>query len=283
MSPLEGRLPRDHRGDAARAPNEELRDLAGAVMAKGATEPLGLYVFRADEPGAELSKSVERMVYEEDFGAASESLDEEFAPYEKSMLLVCILDHRLRRPVGTLRLIFPSPVGLKVLNDFEAVWGRPASTLFAQAGFEYEPGRTFNIASLAVAPNYRRAAFQGLVTMSLFQSASQIGLRSEMSWFLATLYVPVLRMLQWKFHRPFSEFTGVEPRSFPDREPGASLPAWGNLHAWHARLRERDQVLHDIMVRGVGLDPVVHLPDWDATADLVRSLTAPPDLRLHLR
>ncbi|HUZ08877.1 MAG TPA: hypothetical protein VMU76_01800 [Acidimicrobiales bacterium] len=262
---------------------DRLREIATEVIGAHATEPMGLYVFRPEEEAAALPQFVAGTVFDETFGANPELLNQEFSRYDHASVLVCVLDHKRRLPAGAMRLIVPSESGLKTINEIEPIWGRPYTELFADAGIVYDPPRTWNLATLAVAPDYRLPAFQGLITLALVQASSMIAARCDMLWTVATMYVPVLRMLQWKLHRPLTEFPGVEPRSYPYHNEAAGLPVWGRLYDWYGRLAERDKVLYDIMVRGTGIEPMVRAADWERAADQVREITSLANLRLHLR
>ncbi len=260
---------------------DSLRSLAQAVIGD-ATEPMGVYAFRPEEPGAALALSVEQTVFEEAIGdTAAAVLADEFAPYDHASLLFCVLDQHRRLPAAMLRLILPSKAGLKSLNDLRPTWGMSAQELFAASEFDFDPNHTWDVATLAFGPEYRAAAFQGMVTMALCQSISMLGSKIGFPWSIALLHVPVLRMLQWKLHRPFNEFEGVEPRPYLDSP--ASLPAWMHLPEWHRRLADRDPVLFKMMTEGTGLEPAIRPPDWDKAAELAAEVSALADLRLHLR
>ena len=261
---------------------DRLREIATEVIGANASEPMGLYVFRPEEEGAALPQFVAGTVFDEAFGADPELLNHEFSRYDHASVLVCVLDHRRRLPAGAMRLIVPSETGLKTINEIEPIWGRPYTELFDAAGIVYDPPRTWNLATLAVAPDYRMPAFQGLITLALVQASSMIAARCDMLWTVATMYVPVLRMLQWKLHRPLTEFPGVEPKGYPYHNEAAGLPVWGRLYDWYGRLAERDKVLYDIMVRGTGIEPMVRPADWERAADQVRVITSLANLRLHL-
>ena len=262
---------------------DRLREIATEVIGAHATEPMGLYVLRPEEEAAALPQFVANTVFDEAFGADPEMLNHEFSRYEHASVHVCVLDHKRRLPAGAMRLIVPSEAGLKTINEIEPIWGLPYTELFDAADIVYDAPRTWNLATLAVAPEYRMPAFQGLITLALVQASSMIAARCEMLWTVATMYVPVLRMLQWKLHRPLTEFPGVEPKSYPYHNEAAGLPVWGRLYDWYGRLAERDKVLYDIMVRGTGLEPMVRAADWDRAADQVREITSLANLRLHLR
>jgi|GEM_PF-528271 len=258
--------------EAGLACTEELRDLAASLVDPSASEALGLYVFRPDDEGAALPLGIARAVFQETFGAPPGVFDQEYAPYHDASLLICVLDHKRLVPAGMIRLILPSASGLKTLNEIEEVWGRSAQEVLAGAGLEYDPARLWNLGSLVVAPEYRTAPFQGLVTLALVQASSIIGSRCGVPWWVATLHVPVLRMLQWKLHHPFHEFAGLEPRTHPRTYQTMGCPVWGDLPAWWARLEARDPVLHGIMARGTGLEPMVRPADWDRAVETARSI-----------
>jgi hypothetical protein len=275
----------DNTGEPARSAAhyelENLRALATSVIGDAA-EPMGVYAFGPGEPGATLALSVEQTVFDEAIGDTGAALvADEFAPYDHATLLFCVLDHHRRLPAAMLRLILPSRTGLKSLNDIAPTWGISAAELFAANHFDYDPDHTWDVATLAIGPEYRAAAFQGMVTMALCQSISMLGTELGFPWSIALLHVPVLRMLQWKLHRPFNEFDTVEPRPYLDSP--ASLPAWMHLPEWHRRLADRDPVLYKMMTEGTGLEPAVRPPDWRQAAELAAEVSALADLRLHLR
>ena len=284
-------MPRSHQHPSGGVPGrprsaedealDALREVASSLIPRSSKQPMSLYLCRPEDPTATLPLHVERSVFEESLPNAAELLVDEFGPYEHATLLLCVIDQHRRLPAAMLRLIFPSTQGLKTLNDLEPIWGEPGAELYERTGIEYESAHTWDIATLAIAPEYRAAAFQGVITMALCQTISVLGLRCEFTSSVAVLHLPVLRMLQWKLHRPFSEFSDVEPRPYLDSP--ASLPVWMRLADWHERLFERDRVLYDIMTTGTGLESVVRPPDWEGAAELAAEVSALADLRLHLQ
>jgi hypothetical protein len=258
-----------------------LREVAAELIPRGAKQPMGLFLCRPEDPAAALPLHVERSVFEETIANAADLLVDEFGPYDHATLLLCVVDQHRQLPAAMLRLIFPSTQGLKTLNDVAPIWGAPAGELFERSGLEYDSAHTWDIATLAIAPEYRAAAFQGVITMALCQTLSVLGTACQFTDSVAILHLPVLRMLQWKLHRPFLEFAGTEPRGY--LESPASLPVILRLADWHERLAERDHVLYEIMTSGSGLEPVVRPPDWDRAAELAAEVSALADLRLHLQ
>ena len=201
----------------------ELRYLTEQVMPADAVEPFGAYLFRGDEPGAELGRHVERAVFLEAFGNTPELLAEEYGPYEASSVFICVVDQIRKLPVGVMRVLLPSARGVQEPDDFETVWGNPAPPLVARSGVAFDPDRTWDIATLAVAAEYRGAATRGLVSMGLYQTLTLTARRSGIDWFVAILDLPVFRMIRWKLRMIFAGYEGVGAQ--PYLGSAASMPA----------------------------------------------------------
>jgi hypothetical protein len=245
----------------------ELRRLTEQIMPPGATEPFGAYLFRGDEPGAELGRHVERAVFLEAFGNTPELLTQEYGPYEASSAFICVVDQLRKLPVGVMRVLLPSAEGFKSLNDFEAVWGNPAPPLVARTGAAFDPDRTWDIATLAVAAEYRGAATRGLVSMGLYQTLTLAARRSGVDWFVAILDMPVFRMIRWKLRMIFAGYEGVGPK--PYLGSAASMPAWCDVVDAERHLAATDRDLHAILVQGIGLEAALRPVDLACADRLV--------------
>jgi len=259
----------------------DLRQIAEGLTPSDCKQPFGVYVFRPDQPEAALPLHIERTVFEEAFGNSPELLAAEYGPYDFASVLICVVDHRRRLPAGMMRIIVPSNAALKSLHDITAVWGVPFTELYRRTSIEYLPAITWDIATLAVAADYRGVAASGLVGMALYQALSMVSERCGIEHLVTILHLPVLRMIQWKFHKPFTLFKGVEAKRYLDSP--ASLPVVLERQVWYAHLSSVDPTLHEIMCDGVGLEPVVRQPEWDVTSALFEAVTELTDPRPHLR
>lgn len=237
----------------------DLRRLTRQVSSPGATEPFGAYLFAHDEPGAELGRHLEREVFLEAFGNTADQLADEYGPYERSSLFVCVVDHLRSRPAGAMRVLLSSAAGFKSLNDIQRVWGEPAAALAERSGLVINPDTTWDIATLAVAPEYRGAAGRGLVTMGLYQTLTLAAHACGTEWFVAILDLPVFRMLRWKLHLIFAGYKGVEP--MPYLGSVASIPAWCHVPAAAQHLAVVDPDLYSIVCEGIGLEAGVRRVD----------------------
>ena len=252
----------------------ELRRRAGALAAAGSPAPLGVYLFRATDPAAELARHVERVVFMETFGNTPELLTKEYAPYDDASVFLCVVDHLRRVPAGTMRIVLPSPAGFKTLDDAPPVWGEPVTAMAARTEIDIDLARTWDIATLAVAPEYRGKAAMGLVSMGLYQALAMATTRCGIAWLLAILDVPVFRMIRWKLRMPMAGFKGVTAR--PYLGSPASMPVWCNVGDTERRLAVSDPDLHDLYFKGVGMEPALQPLDLVATTGL---LVEPPLVR----
>jgi hypothetical protein len=237
----------------------ELRHLASSVRAPGAAEPFGAYMFRHDEPGAELGRHVERGVFLEAFGNTPELLHEEYQRYERSSVFIVVLDHLRNVPAGAIRVIVPSRAGFKSLDDIEPVWGVPARDLVERTGIALDPNKTWDVATLAVEPEYRGTLARGLVTMGLYQSLVLSARACGIDWLIAILDMPVFRLLRWKLRMVMVGYKGIGP--LPYLGSAASLPAWCDLVDAQRRYLETDLNLHGVIFEGVGLEPALRRVD----------------------
>src|SRR6185436_16759380 len=139
------------------------------------TQPFGVYVSRFDEPGAELGRFVERGVFLEVFDNTPEQLAHEYDQYEPGSVFITVVDHTRRVPAGTMRVLVPSPAGFKSLDDATVGWRVPRRELLARVDDAWDLDRVWDLATLAVAPEYRGEAALGLVTQALLQTLTMLG------------------------------------------------------------------------------------------------------------
>lgn len=245
----------------------EVRRLTRQVIAPGADEPFGAYLFCGDDPGAALGRHVERTVFLEASGTTPEMEAEAYDPYEPSSAFICVIDQLRGIPVGAMRLVLPSSVGFKSLNDIESVWGQSAEALMGRTGLKVDLDKTWDIATLAVIPDYRGKATRGLVLMGLYQTLTLAARDCGIEWFVAILDMPVFRMIRWKLCLIFAGYEGVCP--MPYLGSAASIPAWCDVVEAERRLAETDQDLHAILVKGIGLEPAMRRADLTRADRLV--------------
>ena len=250
----------------------ELRQIAEELIAeRRPREPFGLYVARSDELAAELGRHVERTVFHETFGDTPALLSAEYDRYEPASVFSVVIDHRRLVPAGTMRVIVPAGDAFKSLDDITRIWGESVEEVLGRVDTSWDRERMWDLATLAVSPEYRGEAALGLVTQGLVQSLTMVGQRCGVLRFVAILDLPVLRMLQWRMGRPFERFPGLDFRPYLGSR--ASGVVWGEGATWQRRLSAADPALHDLLFSGRGLEAVLSIPDWDEAAALVAGVS----------
>ena len=256
---------------AALLRDRELRALTRDVMAPGATEPFGAYLFTSDEPGADLGRHVERSVFFQAFGDTPEVMAGEYASWEPTSFFICVIDHLRAVPAGMMRVIVPSARGLKTFEDIERIWGVSVETLARDTNITLDPMNTWDIATLAIDPGYRTGAVGGLVGMGLYQTIALAARGFDVRWVVAVFDMPVFKLLRLKLRMMFEGFAGLEP--MPYLGSPASIPAWCDVLAAERYLAERDPDLHAIMERGVGLEAGLRRVDFEASEPFLAMVT----------
>ena len=257
---------------------EELRELATPVVeaAGNPEEPFGIYVFTADQPEAELARHVERTVFDETFGNPRELLDAEYAPFEDSTVFYCVIDHRRRLPAGMMRIILPSTRGLKTFQVIEEAWGQDVTAVLERTGVEWDQDLAWDVTTLAVAGEYRGKSTDGLISLGLYQTLVRSALEGGARWHVTILDMKPLELIQTFTHGAFFGFEGLEPRSYLDSP--LSVPMFVDYEEWVPRILEADPATHDLLIRGIGIEPAMRPPSW---APLLRALgkePAPPSI-----
>ena len=243
----------------------DLRDLADHVIVaegRGST-PFGLYAIPGRDPAADLGRAIEIEVFQEFFDNSPELLHEEYAPYDDNSLFLVVLDHRLRRPAGVLRILLPHGP-MKSFDDIARGWGESTEEVIARTRPTMDRSTMWDIATLAAMPDYRGSSTNGLITLSLYQGLAILGTQNDVKWVLAILDIVVLDLIQKMISRPFHPFTGLEPRRYLDSP--SSLPVFLEAEDYQPRLALTDPNMYEILFDGTGLEAAVSTPDYRRSA-----------------
>jgi hypothetical protein len=234
--------------------------------------PFGAYVFAYDEPGAAIAHALEQEVFLESFGNTPAQLAFEYGAYESSSVFFCVIDHRRATIAGMMRMILPTPngPGLKSLVDLEKGWGRPPAELFADAGLAFDPGSTWDIATLAVGREYRSAATLGLVSQGLYQSFVRTAMAVGVDSLVMILDHIVFRTLKLRVRVPFVALGDGRPYL----GSSSSVPTAIQLTGWRKSLSSDPEML-GIIFDGLGIEPALTPIDLDRAMSCVSRLSPP--------
>jgi hypothetical protein len=245
--------------------HEELRNYGLELFERAGrpAQPFGLYVIPATDPAAELARFVEREVFLECFGNSPELLRDEYAAYEESTVFVCLLDHETCLPAGMMRLILPSDAGFKSLDDIERAWGQTVPDVWERTGLKPDASSTLDIATIAIMPDYRGDATEGVLTASMLQALGRFVRGLDLRWVVTIMDTAVLAHLQPLSCFFWHTYVGLEPMSYLDSPE--SIPVYGDLVEYFPRLERDDPAMYRMLFHGLGLEAIVGQPDWPAT------------------
>ena len=243
-----------------------LRERCAALVERSdSSTPFGTYVLSSTDPAAELGREVERVVFDEFFSNTPEMLAEEYGPYEAGSMFLCIVDHRRLVPAGVMRVVVPSPCGLKSLDDISRVWEQPTEEVIARAADPFDRQSCWDIATFAITEEYRGAATEGLVSLALYQALMMCSLARGIGWYVAVMDTKVLDAISARIADPFIPFPGLAPKNYMDSP--ASVPVYVDIPAFEGRLADREPPIHEILFAGTGLESAVSTPDWAVAAE----------------
>ena len=238
-----------------------------------ARQPFGAYIFRADEPGADLGRHLEQAVFLEAFGNTPDLLAKEYGRYETDSLFICVIDHLRGVPAGVMRVICPSRPGSRASTTSEPVWGEPAEAHARAHRHGARPSAHLGHRHASPSPTaYRGRRLQGLVSMGLYQTLTLAAFRCGIEWFVAILDMPVFRLMRWKLRMIFAGYDGVAPGPTWGRRPACPRGATcrGPSVGWPRRTRTCTRSSSSARA-GAGMRPI----DLAAAADcFVRSRAA---------
>jgi hypothetical protein len=259
--------------------SQDLEGLADdlIVQAGRGDTPFGLYILDAESPSSVLARSIEESVFYETFGNTPDLLAAEYGPYDDASFFVCVVDHLRRRPAGMIRVIAPSPLGFKSLDDLARRWDRPFDQVMAGTGLPVDLDSMWDLATLGVDAEYRGAATSGLVAMALYQGLNMLSHRQGIKWAVAVLDLVVLDLINGAWGRPFAALPGIEPRRYLDSP--ASQPVLCDAVDYKARLALLDPSTHQILFEGKGLESMVSIPPWSLDDPVSADLAPTPAVR----
>ena len=168
------------------------------------------------------------------------------------------------------RNILPSPAGLKSLDDIGREWAQDVDRVLAGTGMPFDRNETWDCATIATIPEYRKGGLHGLVTMSLYQAMATAPYRFGYRWWISILDWPVYRLIQWKLSQPFSTYDGVAAGPYLGSD--ASLPVWADIDEWTARVFAKDLDQFELIFGGAAMPGAVKPLDWNRVEGLVRTL-----------
>jgi hypothetical protein len=248
----------------------EQRGLVARAIDTTVSQPFGTYVFATDDPAAEIARDLERRVFLDAFGNTSELLADEYQRYEEASFFVCVIDHRRKVCAAMMRVIVPiaNGPGLKSLRDVEVTWGESAEELLAASGVLLDAARTWDLATLAVAREYRSGAALGLMHIGLYQAVARLARYFDVTWLVAILDYPVYRLIRLQLRRIFVAYG--DERSYLGSV--RSVPAYCPIREAEREAAAADSSLHELIYVGSAINDALRQVELEPAIEAVQTL-----------
>ena len=138
----------------------------------------GRYVTAVVGPDSDLAavgRTLERQVFEAEFGNDAAVMAAEYGPYEATSLFFVVIDRRRGVPAGVARMIESRGAGTKTVDDAPRFIGADVATILAAHGMTGE--KVWDCATLAVLPRYRGGRSSLLVSTMIYRTFLVMGRR----------------------------------------------------------------------------------------------------------
>lgn len=221
----------------------------------------GVHVIRAHEPAAKLARALECKVFSEfTFDEPiTKIMREEYTPYDDHCFFLITVNWKLPKVVGVMRIIYPRPERTafaalrehKSLYDLEnphEPWRLDLEKVIPESRLhQMLTTKTWDIATLAVHPEYRRKAGANVaISFSLYHEIYRLSQLNQVEYWVAILDEAVLELIQ-KLGRPFHHYAGVETKFYVG---AASTPVFCHIKRAARRLRWRNYLLYRQLAKG---------------------------------
>lgn len=238
----------------------------------------------AESPYGDIGRSVETNVFAKAFKQPRSQVVKDYGKYDEATTFACVIDVSTDKPTpaGVLRIIEPSELGFKDVNDLviddpennpwigeikEHYFGAEETydptvawqRLGARIGVDLRMEESVDIATHASAPGYsgKNGAIDS-VSMLFYHACLRHAMATGKKNLLAIFDIPPLKNIQ-QFGDPFDLYEGLEPH--PYGGPYDTIPAFCIIERGVARIRAKDASIGAVLADGAFLNDMALMPN----------------------
>lgn len=228
------------------------------------TPQLKVLIHKGSDPLSAAARKVESEVFFETFGNTPEVLEEEYSPYEPFTAFVSVVDLASNKTAGAARILVAPLSSLKSVKDMgKEPWNADPIKELKSTSFASPQELGADIATLAVAPDFRGRASNGQVSMALYHGSLRLVKALNIDPMVAVFDVKVMRLINRIFATPWSFYPGAPEGSYLGSP--LSIPAWSRISTFEEKTRATKPALYE-EIFGNSPDPLVIYPDYDKIA-----------------
>jgi hypothetical protein len=230
----------------------------------------GCYLLVGSDKFSDLARYVETRVFDETFQNNHIVMLKEYGPYDVSSIFFVVIDHLKRMPIGAMRIILPSKVGLKTLVDLESSPLMIKPMQFYEA-YKIKESQCVDLATIAVDKDYRGRTHSYLPSLLLYRSLYLWILQDQQYERVVAIIDQKPYRLLLKLGMPFKTIMGSDSFSYLNSSVSfavqaktsdflPSVSARANRYLLSPRLT--NQYMRRLMrrlINGRGLDDMINL------------------------
>jgi hypothetical protein len=230
----------------------------------------GVHIVKSHDPAAKLARALECKVFAEfTFDEPiTKIMREGYSKYDDHCFFLIVVNWKHPKVVGVMRIVYSHQEGfsglhhLKSLHDIEnpdEPWGLELTEVLSASRLSgMVSGKTWDVATLAVHPNYRRKANSSLaISFSLYHELYVLSRLNRVDYWVAILDDKVLEQIQ-QLGRPFRHFHGVETKFYVG---APSTPVYCHIKTAARRLRWRNYLLYRQLAKGHMIRKTTHFEE----------------------
>lgn len=201
-----------------------------------------------------LARSIESEVFDEYFDNDPILMKQEYGPYEDASKFFLVIDREEGRKAGVMRLLHNSDIGLKATQDVQTMGLTTLEEGQILSAFGVaSPESTVEIATIAVAPEYRGARTDQLVSASMYRALYQYCLSNGYTDLIAVIDAKPLQNLR-DIHLPVKTTNEVaSPFEYLNAKENSLIHI--PIHDIEGHMKSRDEAAFDFLLGSPGLDP----------------------------
>lgn len=207
--------------------------------------PIICYEVGNDNYMGDVARTIERVVFEKRFGNDTQTMAKIYGPYEASSSFFLSIDQSMRYPVGALRVISNSQVGLMTLNSLpDSVTDMDINEIMAYHNIS-SLNDCWDIGTIAVMPEYRQ---QGKgVSLQLYRAMYKAATNGEIKHLLSIIdKVPHDTMTKY-LGIPFEPLAGSGPFEFEGSKN--SIAVHGFVPDFYKKMKRKSKTAKGLLAR----------------------------------